>query len=243
MTSAIILAGGLGTRLRSVVSDVPKPMAPIAGRPFLEYQMDYWIAQGIQHFVLSVGYRHEVIQNHFGQNYHGAQIDYVIETVPLGTGGGLLLALEKVDPSQPFLLLNGDTFFEVQLSALLEFSYNHDADWCFSLFRTWEEGRYMGIDVGSDGKINSLKSGSGQPGRLANGGVYVAHPRSLIKCGVAPGEKASLEDDIFGNLLTQGQRFFGLEFTGTFIDIGIPTDYQRAPDLLSTRNLSYVESH
>ena len=90
-TTAIVLAGGLGTRLKSVVSELPKPMAPIQGRPFLEYLLDYWIAQGICHFILSVGYRHEVITAHFGIHYRGAQIDYAIEATPLGTGGGCCL--------------------------------------------------------------------------------------------------------------------------------------------------------
>ena len=136
VTSAIILAGGLGTRLRGVVPDLPKPMAPISGRPFLEHQIDYWIKQGVSHFVLSVGYRHEVIVDHFGNRYKDAELDYVIEKTPLGTGGGLLLAVEKVGKDEPFLLLNGDTYFAVNLKTLVGFSMTHDADWCFSLFRT-----------------------------------------------------------------------------------------------------------
>ena len=91
-TEAVILAGGLGTRLREVVSDVPKPMAPVNGRPFLEHQMDFYAAQGITHFVLSVGYLAEVITKHFGDTYRGCAIDYAVETTPLGTGGGLLLS-------------------------------------------------------------------------------------------------------------------------------------------------------
>jgi len=86
--SALVLAGGLGTRLRSAVPDLPKPMAPINGRPFLEYLLDYWINQGVDRFVLSVGYRHEIITEHFGNKYKEAQIEYVIEKTLLGTGGG-----------------------------------------------------------------------------------------------------------------------------------------------------------
>ncbi|MDQ3186754.1 MAG: NTP transferase domain-containing protein, partial [Pseudomonadota bacterium] len=93
--SAVILAGGIGSRLRSIVPDLPKPMAPVSGRPFLEYQLDYWISQGISSFILSVGYRHEAIVDYFGNSYKGAELDYVIERIPLGTGGGLLLAVEK----------------------------------------------------------------------------------------------------------------------------------------------------
>jgi D-glycero-alpha-D-manno-heptose 1-phosphate guanylyltransferase len=233
LISAIILAGGLGTRLRSVVPDLPKPMAPVGGRPFLEHQIDYWIAQGINRFVLSVGYRHEVIIDHFGTRYKDAEIDYVIEQTPLGTGGGLLLAAEQVASDTPFLLLNGDTYFSVDLKALSGFARASDADWCFSLFRANEQGRYMGIDVTPQGRITSLKSGTGNPGRLANGGVYLVHPRVLRSTGFLPGAKASLEDDIFSVALAAGQRLFGLECSGDFIDIGVPNDYRRAPQMLA----------
>ncbi len=233
MVSAVILAGGLGTRLRSVVPDFPKPMAPISGRPFLEYQLDYWINQGVNHFVLSIGYRHEVITNHFGNRYKDAKIDYVIEETPLGTGGGLLLAAEKIGKDEHFLLLNGDTYFAVDLKTLTEFSQAKDADWCFSLFHANEKGRYMGMDVSPQGQITLLKSGTGHPGRLANGGVYWVHPRALRGGRFASGDKASLEDDIFPAAMASGQRLFGIEFPGTFIDIGVPDDYHRAPALLA----------
>lgn len=228
MTSAIILAGGLGTRLRSVVPDLPKPMALIGGRPFLEYQLDYWIAQGVSRFVLSVGYRHEVIVDYFGNSHKGAELDYVIEQTPMGTGGGLLLAAEKIDSAAPFLLLNGDTYFAVDLKALTEFSQANDADWCFSLFRTSEEGRYMGLNVSPQGQISSLKSGTGHLGRLANGGAYWVHPRALFGGKFSSGDKVSLEDDVLPTAMASGQRLFGIEFPGTFIDIGLPDDYHRA---------------
>lgn len=231
MTAAIILAGGLGTRLRSVVPDLPKPMAPIADRPFLAYQLDYWIAQGIRQFVLSVGYRHEAIIDYFGHSYEGAQLDYAIESRPLGTGGGVLLAMEKLD-DEPFLLLNGDTYFAVNLAKLTEFARTSGSQWCLSLFRTDQDGRYMGLDVSPQGRILSLKSGSGQVGRLANGGVYYVDPRALRSSGLVPGERYSLEDDILPAALAAGQSVHGVECEGTFIDIGVPDDYRRAPSLL-----------
>ena len=233
MTSAVILAGGLGTRLRSAVPDLPKPMAPIGGRPFLEYQLDYWIAQGISRFVLSVGYRHEAIMKHLGPRYKGVELEYVIEERSMGTGGGLLLAAEKVSRGGPFLLLNGDTYFEADWKVLNAYALAHDADWCFSLFRTSEKGRYMGIEVSPDGRITSLKSGRAHSFRLVNGGAYWVHPRALRGCRFALGEKVSLEDDIFPAALTSGQRLFGIEFTSTFIDIGVPDDYHRAATLLA----------
>jgi D-glycero-alpha-D-manno-heptose 1-phosphate guanylyltransferase len=207
-------------------------MAPIGGRPFLEYQLDYWIAQGVSRFVLSVGYRHEAIVDYFGNSYMGAELDYVIEKMPLGTGGGLLLAAEKVDKAAPFLLLNGDTYFAVDLKVLSKFSQTNDADWCFSLFRANEKGRYMGMNVSPQGKITSLKTGSGAAGCLANGGVYWVHPRALRDGGFASGDKVSLEEDIFSVAMVTGQSLFGIEFPGTFIDIGVPDDYHGARALL-----------
>lgn len=230
MTTAIILAGGMGTRLRSAVPDLPKPMAPVSGRPFLEYQLDYWIDQGVKRFVVSVGYMKEVIVDHFGASYRATPLTYAIEDEPLGTGGGLLLAAKGLDA--PFLVLNGDTFFEVDLAELLKFHVERSSEWTFSLFRANEVGRYMGIGVKADGEIVSLKSGTGEPGRLANGGVYVVDPSALAKVKAIPGQKLSLEDDLLPKFVAQGGKLHGLEFSGKFIDIGVPDDYFRATDIL-----------
>lgn len=232
-TSAVILAGGLGTRLRGVVADLPKPMAPVAGRPFLERLLAHWIAQGIGRFVLSVGYRHEAIVDHFGGAFEGAPLDYAIEESPLGTGGGLLLAAQKLGGDSPFLLLNGDTYFPVDWKALRAFSAENDADWVFSLFRASEPGRYMGLEVAPSGRVVSLNSGSDQPGRRANGGVYWVRPRALLGGRYAPGDKVSLEDELFPAALASGQRLFAAEFSQTFIDIGLPDDYRRSQSLLA----------
>ena len=234
MTSAIILAGGLGTRLRATVPDLPKPMAPINGRPFLEHQLDYWIGQGVNHFVLSVGYRRETITAHFGSAYRGAALEYAVEQSPLGTGGGLLQALRVLDAERDVLLLNGDTYFEVELPALHAAHQAASADWTLALFRSAQAGRYMGLALAADGRIISLKSGSGQPGSLANGGVYLFNPGSVRTGAGSPHQKASLEDDMLPALLGRGGRLYGVECDGTFIDIGVPQDYLRAATLLRT---------
>jgi D-glycero-alpha-D-manno-heptose 1-phosphate guanylyltransferase len=233
MTSAVILAGGLGTRLRKVVPDLPKPMAPINGRPFLEYQMCYWIAQGIDHFVLSVGYRYQAITNYFGHKFEGAKIEYVIEESPLGTGGGMMLAAEKVSQHEFFLLLNGDTYFAIDLQNLLDFSKKNNVDWSFSLFRTSEIGRYMGMNLLPDGRIISLQEDSISTLRLANGGVYLVNPCALSAILNLFKGKVSLEDDIFPVSIALEQRLFGKEFQNTFIDIGVPEDYKRASNLFT----------
>jgi D-glycero-alpha-D-manno-heptose 1-phosphate guanylyltransferase len=232
ITSAIVLAGGLGTRLRSAVPDLPKPMAPVAGRPFLAHQLDQWIAQGIQDFVLAVGYRHEAISHYFGTHYCGASIRYSVEATPLGTGGALLNAARLLADDKRFLLLNGDTYFDVALPTLADFAVRHDADWCFSLFVASEPGRYMGMTVDADGRISALKSDDQTPGRLANGGVYLVHPRALRSMSNPAQEPLSLENDLFPAWLAQGKRFLGMALDGRFIDIGLPHDYHRAADVL-----------
>jgi D-glycero-alpha-D-manno-heptose 1-phosphate guanylyltransferase len=233
VTSAVILAGGLGTRLRGVVPDLPKPMAPVAGHPFLSYQLDYWIAQGIERFVLSVGYRHEAIVGHFGASYRGVPLEYALEQTPLGTGGGLLLALQRPGlQGEPFLLLNGDTYFEAQLPALREFHERKRSQWTFCLFRCTEAQRYMGMEMDDASRITALKSATGRPGGLANGGVYLVDPDVLRAGPWSPGDRLSLEDDLMPAAFGAGRRFYGLECAGAFIDIGIPEDYRRAASLL-----------
>ena len=232
ITSAVVLAGGLGTRLRSAVPDLPKPMAPVAGRPFLAHQLDQWIAQGIRDFVLAVGYRHEAISDYFGAHYRGASIRYSVEATPLGTGGALLQAASLVSGEARFLLLNGDTYFDVALAKLEDFALRHDADWCFSLFVAAEPGRYMGMTIEADGRISALKSDDQTPGRLANGGVYLVHPRALRGAPEPAPGPLSLENDLFPVWLSQGQRLHGLALDGRFIDIGVPYDYHRAADVL-----------
>jgi D-glycero-alpha-D-manno-heptose 1-phosphate guanylyltransferase len=233
VTSAIILAGGLGTRLRSAVPDLPKPMAPVAGRPFLAYQLDYWIHQGVDRFVLSVGYRHEAIVAYFGTAYRGVALEYSIEQTPLGTGGGLLMALERLDRrQQPFVLLNGDTYFEVDLATLSAFHERKQSDWTFALFRCQQADRYMGMEIDEACRVTALQSGAGTPGRLANGGVYLANAEMLREGRWACGDKLSLEQDLLPAAFERGRRFYGIECPGAFLDIGIPEDYLRAPAVL-----------
>jgi D-glycero-alpha-D-manno-heptose 1-phosphate guanylyltransferase len=232
MTSAVILAGGLGSRLRSAVPDLPKPMAQINGMPFLEHQMHYWVAQGVDHFVLSVGYKHQLIIRYFGVKFEGATLEYAVEESPLGTGGGLLMALEKLNQDKYFLLLNGDTYFSVGLKMLADFAVKNNADWCFSLFNSAETKRYMGVELQPNGLISSFKSNNNELMRLINGGVYYVRPSAINSMMYKTGASISLEDDIFPNAISLNQRVYGKEFMGQFIDIGTPEDYYRAADIL-----------
>lgn len=231
-TEAIILAGGLGTRLRQVVPDLPKPMAPVSGRPFLEHQMDYWIGQGLRRFVLSVGFRREQIVSHFGKRYRDCEIVYAEERSPLGTGGGLLLAVEQLSAPGPFLVLNGDTFFEVNLPALADFHRSRGADLTIALFAVKNNDRYMGVQLKDDGTVTSFKSVPGAS-QFANGGVYLMDRGLFVSLPWGRGEKLSLEDDLFRHFLEAGKKIRGCVGTGRFIDIGVPDDYRRAGDILA----------
>ena len=233
MTIAVILAGGMGTRLKSVVPNLPKPMAPIKGRPFLEYQLNYWVEQRVSGFVVSVGHMKEIIMSHFGTNYRSTPISYAIEEEPLGTGGGMLLAAKRLN--EPFLLLNGDTFFEVDLVELLKQHTERKADLTFSLYRTKENSRYMGVEISEIGKIITLNSEREKQGQLVNGGVYMVNPDILKNTQYEEGKKLSLEDDIVPDLMVKGANIFGVEYSGKFIDIGIPADYYRAATILAKR--------
>ncbi|MCQ8102491.1 sugar phosphate nucleotidyltransferase [Methylomonas sp. SURF-2] len=232
MTTAIVLGGGLGTRLRDAVPDLPKPMAPINGRPFLDYLIEYWRGQGVRRFILSVGYRRDAIIDYFGDHYRDAAIDYAVEDTPLGTGGGVLLAARNIAAGERFLLLNGDTFFAVDFERLMRCAQRNDADCCFSMFRSNTEGRYMAMEVADDGCIRSLKSGKAGVGSLANGGVYYLRRCALQEERFTLRANWSLEDDIFPAALAAGRRLIGVEFLGGFIDIGVPEDYARAGQVL-----------
>lgn len=229
---AIVLAGGLGTRLRSVVSSVPKPMASVAGRPFIERLLDYWIAQGVSELVLSVGYLHDKVQDHFGQRYRGVPITWSVESAPLGTGGGLLSAWQATSRDRPVLVLNGDTFFEAKLDALAGMLGARAADGVMAVFEAPLDRRYAGISTDAAGRITGI--GGIAPGSpvLMNGGVYLFAPSFFVS---APGgHPMSLESDWFPAALASGQALYACRTSGRFIDIGVPEDYARAAAVLST---------
>jgi D-glycero-alpha-D-manno-heptose 1-phosphate guanylyltransferase len=231
---AIILAGGLGNRLRPVVSDVPKPMAPVNGRPFLEHLLDYWGEQGVKRFILSVGYKHEAIIGYFGYRYQNADIAYAIENQPLGTGGGLLAALGQLNGRDPFLAMNGDTFFEVELGTMRRFHDAKNAEITIALRNVDANSRYAGVSVDADGRITAFDSQARTAGKaLINGGVYLAARSVFAEVAAQIRGPVSIEDELYPRLLFAGRRIYGYPSQGRFIDIGIPEDYRRAATLLS----------
>lgn len=230
---AIVLAGGLGTRLQAAVPEVPKPMAPIKGRPFLERVLCYWSAQGIARVILSIGYKADTIQRYFGKTCGQLEIEYAIEEVPLGTGGGLLLASERLREQGPFLLLNGDTFFEVDLKTMVAAHLDKRAELTVALLRLPQTGRYQGVILGSDSSFVGFGAGAiDLESCLVNGGVYLFEKAILIGHGWNTGDKLSLESDMLPTWMEGARRVYGHISNGRFIDIGVPEDYYAAGALL-----------
>jgi D-glycero-alpha-D-manno-heptose 1-phosphate guanylyltransferase len=220
---AIILAGGLGTRLHPICSDRPKPMADIQGKPFIEYLLDYWKHQGITHFIFSVGHLHHIIMRYFGLKYQNIPIDYAIENVPLGTGGGLLHSIPYLHYNDAtFLVLNGDTFFNVSLK-----NFIHKGKVTLALYSIEKNTRYHGVTLSEEGLIKSLND---QSSEFINGGCYLFNKKALSE--FQQKGPISLENEILPILISQ-DNCYGQLFDGNFLDIGIPEDYKRGQELFS----------
>jgi D-glycero-alpha-D-manno-heptose 1-phosphate guanylyltransferase len=219
---AIVLAGGFGTRLRQVVADVPKPMAPVAGRPFLELVLNNLASKGFSKVVLSVGFMAEKISTHFGDSYARMELAYAIEDHPLGTGGGVRMAMNHIIDDHVFVF-NGDTFLDLEV-AMVE--------------QLWQERKrpiIIGREVPDTARYGRLISSNGVakgfaekgvigPG-LINAGCYVLFRAQLNN--FAQNIPFSLEADFLSPAVARGE-FDVFVTTGAFIDIGIPEDYARA---------------
>ena len=218
---AIILAGGFGTRLKEVVADVPKPMAPVNGKPFLDYLVRYLRHYEVEKIILSVGHMSEKIISHYGD-----QFTYSIEHEPLGTGGGIRLALEKCTQTN-VLVLNGDSFFDIDLKAFYNKHNEAISDCSLALRKVENASRYGTLQLGEMGVIKEFKekTGQNQPG-IINAGVYLLDRQVFLD--ETEGKKVfSIEKDHFEKNVNK-LNLYGFTFKGYFIDIGIPEDYQRA---------------
>lgn len=229
MKTAIVLAGGFGTRLRSVVHDIPKPMAAVQGRPFLEWLLQYYRARGITRFILAVGYLAHTIQNHFGSAWQGCAIDYSVEQTPLGTGGAILLASQLLDPREHHCLaMNGDTFFAIDPAQLLAFHLAKNAALSLAAFESNDTQRFMGIQTNAHDQVLQFNIKSQTGSCLVNGGAYVINQTLLRSLTQTPIAAQSWENETLPGLLNQGFGLFATPMTGAFIDIGIPSDYELA---------------
>ena len=220
---AIILAGGLGTRLASKLDGIPKAMAPIGGRPFLEILLGKLLRDGCSHVLLSVGHLHATIQSHFGASFRGMQLDYVIEDVPLGTGGAIRKAL--LEAREEFVLvLNGDTFLEVDYADLLRVHAVKRPSLTMAITHQQNVARYGGVVVKEECIVGYEEKGRSGAGWI-NAGVYVLPKEMQWPSALA--EKFSFEVDF---LVPQTARLApaAFEVDGFFLDIGVPEDLERA---------------
>lgn len=225
----IILAGGLGTRLRSVVSDVPKCMAPIAGKPFLHYLTEYLIHQGINHFIFSVGYKHEIIEDYFHKNYAHLKYQVSLENEPLGTGGAIQLACNKAS-DENVLICNGDTLYKIDIAPLSRFHEYSKAECTLCLKPMQDFDRYGVIELNEDDSIKSFKEKQYYKSGLINGGVYALNVGAFLNQKLS--QKFSFEKDYLEKKIRPANegnsKLYGLVQDKYFIDIGIPEDYEKA---------------
>ena len=227
---AVILAGGFGTRLSHVVSDVPKPMAPVYGRPFLCYLLDRLADAGIQRVVLATGYMHEVIETYFGSGDQGLEIIYSNEDQPLFTGGAIRQAAEKIQ-SEDFVVLNGDTLFDIDFQQLYDFHTSHDAHLSIALRRVEDTGRYGAVTCENDRIVAFHEKTESQGAGDINGGIYAINRAWLLNQDLPM--KFSFEKELM-QPLAGDPHFYGLSFNDYFIDIGVPDDYFRAQQEFKT---------
>lgn len=224
---AIILAGGLGTRLQDVVKEIPKSMALINGRPFLEYQLNYLESWGVNRVILSVGYKSEIISDHFKDKYKSIEIEYSHEDEPLGTGGGIKRAFEKVKSEYAFVF-NGDTFFDVDLEKLHDFSLLNNADVLLVLRFVDDVKRYGAIKNNAENIITEFCEKNNTSGEgYINGGIYLINKEYFQKFDLP--EKFSIEKDFFEKY-HKLNKFYAFHSSSYFRDIGIPEDYYKAQD-------------
>jgi D-glycero-alpha-D-manno-heptose 1-phosphate guanylyltransferase len=221
---AIILAGGLGTRLRSVLEDIPKPMAKVNGKPFLEYIFYQLKNQGIDRMVLSVQYKWHVIKEYFGTSFEGIEIKYSVENEPLGTGGAILLAIDSLS-SDDVLVLNGDTFFDIDLRKLFDFHTSKKSKVTLALKRMKDFDRYGVIEIDKESRIVNFLEKQYRTDGLINGGIYVLNREFFTGLNVP--HKFSFEKDFLEKYYKKYE-FYGLPFDDYFVDIGVPEDYERA---------------
>ncbi len=225
ITEAIILAGGLGTRLKSIIQDTPKPMVLIHGKPFLSYLIDYVRDCGINRIILSVGYKYQDIQSFFSDKQGDADLLYSIEDEPCGTGGGILKALNYTDGSEVFVL-NGDSMFRIDLSSFVTFHLLKHSSLSIALRRQQKTQRFGLVEINDQRQITGfIEKDRNISGGWINGGIYLINKPFFQEN--SPAERFSLEIDFLPRCINLKQ-LYGYPVEGYFIDIGTPESYQRA---------------
>ncbi len=237
---AVVLAGGQGTRLRKAVPNLPKSLAPIGKQPFLNYLLGWLRAQGITEIILALGHRRKAVARHYAKHQlPGLRLRYSVESVPLGTGGALR-NLRSMLAGEEFLVLNGDSIFDVDLHQMLVFHRRHRAETTLALASPHETGRYGSVVLDARKRIKAFleKQPAASEGtndanrtRWVSGGLYIMN--KTIFRHMPRRQKVSLEKEVFPQMI--GRPFYGFPWEGYFIDIGVPGDYQKAQAELPER--------
>lgn len=225
---AIVLAGGLGTRLRSAVPDLPKPLAPVAGRPFLAIVLETLSRSGFTSAVLSVGFRHDLIRAEFGDSFAGLSIRYSVEDTPLGTGGAIRMSARGCVGADVFIL-NGDSYVDADYAAMMNAHRAAGSSLTLCAVDVTDAARYGCVQTDGGNVVGFSEKGKPGPGRI-NAGVYVM-ARDLLE-SMGPRTVFSFEQDVLAARLRE-LRPVAFVARGSFIDIGIPEDYARAQDLFA----------
>ncbi len=217
-----ILVGGLGTRLRGVVDNVPKPLAPVLGRPFLFYLLDRLALRGARSVTLCSGYMADFVQEKTGSEWMGMPIHHSIEKEPMGTAGALALAKRFLE-SERILVMNGDTWFEPDFKAFAEAA--EGSEFCIAAAQVPDASRYGTLEWDADGRLISFKEKSNSPASGSiNASVYFVSQKLLASLRVEP---LSLERAVLPTLVLE-RRVKVLPSDAQFLDIGIPSDYAAA---------------
>ena len=220
----IVLAGGLGTRIRSEIGNIPKCMALINNQPFLHYLFNYLAEQQCKRVILSLGYKHEIITAWLQENAFPFKVDFVIENEPLGTGGGILKAMQQCTKNH-VVILNGDTYFPVQLASFIRHHREVNALTTVALKRMEQTERYGSVAMDDAHRIISFEEKKTTKDGFINGGVYAVNRKKFLAKSLP--EKFSFEKDFLETSVKE-ERIFGVPSDAYFIDIGVPEDFQKA---------------
>jgi mannose-1-phosphate guanylyltransferase len=232
---ALVLAGGEGTRLRPLTNTTPKPVMPLAGRPFLSFMLDWIRAHGVDEVILSCGFMSDAVKRVLGDIYDGMRLRYVIEEEPLGTAGPVRLALDEGVLEERLLVLNGDVLTDIDLTAELAQHERNGAVATLALYPVDDTSSYGVVPTGEDGAVQAFieKGGGEAPTNRINAGAYVIE-RALVEERIPAGRAVSFEREVFPSLVGEG--LYGFDAAGYWIDIGTPERYLEATwDLLAGR--------
>lgn len=224
----IILAGGLGTRLRSVVNNIPKPMAIVNNKPFLEYILNWLSGYNINKIIISAGYKADCIKSYFGNSFMKIPIEYAVEDEPLGTGGGILKALDCTS-DENVMVVNGDTYFPIDIDNFLSEHIRLNGKITIALKEMTDFDRYGSVSIDKNFNIHQFHEKLFIRLGLINGGIYLINKKFIQESNLPM--KFSFEKEVLEKEV-MNKRIKGIQFHNQFIDIGIPEDYHKANQLL-----------